>query len=167
MWAVFISFLVALFFSGCGSWFIVPFSFQPSYWEFKKLCELDPEIYQARGGKFDEEYYNKMLTYYELDWDTMLNTITPYQYKRNGVPIPNDFNYMLDEKWLNDRLIVNLSFDITKDSFGNVIKVRPYWRVTWRDLRPTLEGNEGSGFSFGGGRIGCFSFYDKYGIERN
>ena len=158
--------LFILIISGFWRWFI-PYSFEPSYWQFKKLCELDPKIYQAKGGKLDEGYYDKVLTYYGFDWTTMLNTITPHQYKKNGMPIPNYFNYMLDEKWLNDRVRVNLSFDITKDSFGNVIKVIPHWRVTWRDLRPTLEGNEGIGFYFSGGRIGCSSFDSEYGIERN
>lgn len=37
-------------------WF-VPYSLQPSYHEFKEMCKLDPEIYQANGGKIDKEYY--------------------------------------------------------------------------------------------------------------
>ena len=59
---MFILFGVALLFSGCGSWFIVPFLFQPSYWEFKKLCELNnlPNGY---------EKYNKMLAYFNMSID--------------------------------------------------------------------------------------------------
>ena len=34
---------MALCFSGCWGWF-VPYSFQPSFWQFKEICQLDPEI---------------------------------------------------------------------------------------------------------------------------
>ena len=48
---------VALLFSGCvwGWGWLVPYSFQPSFWQFKKMCKLEPEIYQANGGKLDED----------------------------------------------------------------------------------------------------------------
>ena len=66
--------LIALCFNGCG-WF-VPYSFQPSYHKFKEICQLEPEIYQANGGKLDEEYYNKVLKYFDTSLDTMSDVKT-------------------------------------------------------------------------------------------
>ncbi|MGX2972734.1 hypothetical protein [Helicobacter sp. T3_23-1059] len=41
MFYMLILLVVALLFSGCGSWLVVPYSLQPSYWEFKRLCKLN------------------------------------------------------------------------------------------------------------------------------
>ncbi|WP_142693568.1 hypothetical protein [Campylobacter troglodytis] len=54
----------------------MPYNLQPSYWEFKKSCALNIDIYEASGGKLDEEYYNKALAFFDmdlnsLDWDTI------------------------------------------------------------------------------------------------
>ena len=49
----------------------MPYSFQSSYHKFKEICKLDPEIYQVNGGKLDEEYYNKVLKYFDMSLDNM------------------------------------------------------------------------------------------------
>ena len=45
--------LITLCFNGCfwGRGWLMPYSFQPSFHKFKEICQLDPEIYQANGGK--------------------------------------------------------------------------------------------------------------------
>ncbi|WP_158659435.1 hypothetical protein [Helicobacter trogontum] len=50
-------------------WF-VPYSLQPSYHEFGAMCKLNelPD---------NEEKYNKILSYYDLDWNTMFETMKP------------------------------------------------------------------------------------------
>ncbi|OBV28474.1 hypothetical protein BKN38_09690 [Helicobacter sp. CLO-3] len=66
-------------FGGCVGWgWFVPYSWQPSYHKFKKMCELDQDIYQ--GDIHSEEYYNKVLAYYntsldKLDWDYIQNNL--------------------------------------------------------------------------------------------
>ena len=52
---------------GCV-WF-VPYNFQPSYHEFKKMCKLDPDIYQ--GNIYSEEYYNKVLALFDTSLDSL------------------------------------------------------------------------------------------------
>ena len=53
--------------------YYTPYSYylEPSFWEFRNICKLDPEIYQANGGKLDEEYYNKILKYHGVDLDSL------------------------------------------------------------------------------------------------
>lgn len=147
--------LFILIISGFWRW-LIPYSFEPSYWEFKKLCELDPEIYQAKGGKLDEEYYNRVLAYFNTSLDNMSNVST--------LIVSDDKEYYSYwfEKWLGDR--INFSFTIwfndeqtTKDNIKNTS-----FLAQWRNLRPALEGNEGSGFYFSGDRMHCFEFYCHY-----
>ena len=45
-------------FNGCGWGWLVPYSFQPSYREFKEICELN-ELPNS------EEKYNKILSYFD------------------------------------------------------------------------------------------------------
>lgn len=145
---------VVIVISGCtGGWrWFVPKSFEPSFREFKEICQLDPEIYQANGGKLDEEYYNKVLKYFDTSLDTMSDVKT--------LRISDDkkhFSYWF-EKWIGDRI----SFDFviwfknenaTKD---NIKKVSFY--VWWRDLRPFPAGNEGTGFYLSRDRENCDYF---------
>ncbi|RDU58744.1 hypothetical protein CQA53_11945, partial [Helicobacter didelphidarum] len=69
---------ILVFIGGIGLiiFFYTPYSnyLHPSYWQFREICKLDPEIYQFNGGKIDEEYYNKLLKYFDtsldkLDWE--------------------------------------------------------------------------------------------------
>lgn len=66
-------FLVFLGSIGLIIFYYTPYSYylEPSFYKFKEICKLDPEIYQANGGKLDEEYYNKVLRYFDTSWDAM------------------------------------------------------------------------------------------------
>ncbi|RDU59577.1 hypothetical protein CQA53_11390 [Helicobacter didelphidarum] len=60
-----ILFSIIVFFSGCSGWgWFVPYSLQPSYHEFKKICKLN-ELPN------NEEKYNKILSYFGLSLDTL------------------------------------------------------------------------------------------------
>ncbi len=67
-------------FGGCSGWgWFVPYSFQPSYYKFKKMCKLNklPN---------NEEKYNKVLGYFgksldSLDWDELNKKTKKLQYK--------------------------------------------------------------------------------------
>ena len=63
-------FLVFLGSIGLIIFYHTPYSYylEPSYHKFKEICQLNPEIYQANGGKIDEEYYNKVLKYFDTSW---------------------------------------------------------------------------------------------------
>ncbi|WP_072237509.1 hypothetical protein [Campylobacter coli] len=134
--------------------YYTPYSYylEPSFYKFKEICKLDPEIYQANSGKLDEEYYNKVLRYFDTDLDNMskIKTLRISDDKKH-------FSYWF-EKWIGDRI----SFDFviwfknenaTKD---NIKKVSVY--VWWRDLRPLPAGNEGAGFYLSGDRENCAYF---------
>ena len=56
--------LITLCFNGCGWGWFVPYSFQPSYHKFKKMCKLN-ELPN------DEYKYNKILSYFDLSLDTL------------------------------------------------------------------------------------------------
>ncbi|OOX97283.1 hypothetical protein BOP98_08895 [Campylobacter coli] len=147
-------FLVFLGSIGLIIFYYTPYSYylEPSFYKFKEICKLDPEIYQANGGKLDEEYYNKVLRYFDTDLDNMskIKTLRISDDKKH-------FSYWF-EKWIGDRI----SFDFviwfknenaTKD---NIKKVSVY--VWWRDLRPLPAGNEGAGFYLSGDRENCAYF---------
>ena len=134
MWAVFISFLVALFFSGCGSWFIVPFSFQPSYWEFKELCKINYDLPKSK------EKYNKILAYYGMSLDGSIDSTT--EAFKGGEPF-------LACGSINKRLhhCVEISYKNKENkqlSFDNIeyITLEP----SWDTRRIIISGNEGVGF---------------------
>ncbi|WP_144667841.1 hypothetical protein [Campylobacter jejuni] len=145
-----------VFIGGIGLivFYYTPYSYylEPSFYKFKEICKLDPEIYQANGGKLDEEYYNKVLRYFDTDLDNIskIKTLRISDDKKH-------FSYWF-EKWIGDRI----SFDFviwfknenaTKD---NIKKVSVY--VWWRDLRPLPAGNEGAGFYLSGDRENCAYF---------
>ena len=150
--------LITLCFSGCwGRGWLMPYAFQPSFHKFKEICQLDPEIYQANGGKLDEEYYNKALKYFDTSLDTMsdIKTLRISDDKKH-------FSYMF-EKWIGDRISFDfiIWFKDKKATKDNIKKVSVY--VWWRDLRPRLAGNEGTGIHLSGGRENCDYF--KKGIN--
>jgi len=63
----FINFIVLfsiILFSGCGWGWFVPYSFRPSYWGFKKMCEVS-------SLPNNKEKYNKLLGYYGMSLDTL------------------------------------------------------------------------------------------------
>ena len=154
-------FLVFLGSIGLIIFYYTPYSYylEPSFHKFKEICQLDPEIYQANGGKLDEEYYNKVLKYFDTSLDTMSDVKT--------LRISDDkkhFSYMF-EKWIGDRISFDffIWFKNEKATKDNIKKVS--FNVWWRDLRPFLEGNEGTGFYLSGSREDCAYFkYSHSGI---
>ncbi len=152
IWVVFILFVVALLFSGCGSWLIVPYSFQPSYWEFKRLCKLN-ELPN------NEEKYNKILNLYGIDLDTLdydkfqeTTTLNWYQQKGTTKKIKYGENRYIYPSLaiLYDGHISNRIDTITEIEFNSDkpqgkqhitrISMKPQWQ-TWS----VIEFNEGNG----------------------
>ncbi len=66
---IFYGFMILM---GLGIFYYTPYSFylEPSYWQFKNMCKLN-ELPN------NEEKYNKILSYYDLDWNAMLETMKP------------------------------------------------------------------------------------------
>ena len=149
-------FLIFLGSIGLIIFYYTPYSYylEPSFHKFRNICKLDPEIYQANGGKLDEEYYNKILGYYDMNWDTMIKTKKPFQLvefidkSRNTLsdddiknihkitkPIPNKFSYVFDTKTIKDR--IKFKFDIYVDiENDNVKPERPAWfDAEWQTYR--------------------------------
>ena len=149
-------FLVFLGSIGLIIFYYTPYSFylEPSFHKFKEICQLDPEIYQANGGKLDEEYYNKVLGYFDANIDDFIKYLN--QNKRNW--------YML-KKWQNNRIetYVTIVFKGSNEA-GNIIKGNldnislielSAW---WDKARPLPAGNEGTGFFLGSVPISCIYF---------
>ena len=134
--------------------YYTPYSYylEPSFWEFRNICKLDPEIYQANGGKLDEEYYNKVLKYFNTSLDTMAEV--------KELRISDDkthYSYMFD-RWIGDRIFFDFFIwfrdeNATKD---NIKKVSLYAR--WHDERALPAGNEGTGFYLSGDILNCAYF---------
>ena len=92
--------LITLCFSGCwGRGWLMPYAFQPSYHKFKEICQLDPEIYQANGGKLDEEYYNKVLAYFDTSLDTL-----DWEYVQENLRLNRNGTYLYKFKKHYDRI---------------------------------------------------------------
>ena len=152
-------FLVFLGSIGLIIFYYTPYSYylEPSFHKFKEICQLDPEIYQANGGKLDEEYYNKVLGYFDANIDDFIKYLN--QNKRNW--------YML-KKWQNNRIetYVTIVFKGSNEA-GNIIKGNldnislielSAW---WDKVRPLLAGNEGTGFYLGSFPLNCSDFKDS------
>lgn len=134
MWAVLILLFAALLFSGCGSWLVVPYSFQPSYWEFKRLCEIN----NLPNG---EEKYNKILNYIDksLDDDGFVECSKPnecYLCKRQTERLHTCVNIYYNDNLVKSESDKILTFDTIKDMYLN---------VSWQSYHIELTGNEGSG----------------------
>ncbi|RDU59191.1 hypothetical protein CQA53_11600 [Helicobacter didelphidarum] len=144
--------VVAVMFSGC----FVPYSFQPSYHKFKKMCELDPEIYQFNGGKIDEEYYNKVLKYFDTSLDKL-----DWEYIQENLFFNDSKQYVYQFKKYDDRITIisNMFFKDKNATKDNIRKIGFY--ANWRDLRPFPAGNEGTGFYLSGSRIDCSYFHKE------
>lgn len=116
---------VALLFNGCisGWGWLVPYSFQPSYHKFKKMCKLN-ELPNT------EEKYNKILRYFDTDLDTLdwekLNekniklTEENFDYKK-GV-----FEYMtqMELRQLNSRIDMRTHFLVMKQKLTDIMPMR-------------------------------------------
>ena len=147
--------LIVLCFSGCywGWGWLVPYSFQPSYHKFKEICQLDPEIYQANGGKIDEEYYNKVLAYFDTSLDTM-----DWDYIQENLFRNDSGEYLYHFKKIHNRILVvsNMFFKNNKAAKENIKEVSLYAR--WDNLRASLAGNEGTGIYWSGDIENCDYF---------
>ena len=108
---------INLTFFGCMNF--VPYAMQPSYYEFKKICELNklPN---------NEEKYNKLLKYYNLDWDTMIKTIQPIQTKDKF-----QIKYKLPKKQIGNRITINLSFFVYLNDDKQITRISPWAYVEW------------------------------------
>lgn len=152
--------LITLCFSGCfwGRGWLMPYAFQSSFKEFKEICQLSPEIYQANGGKLDEEYYNKVLAYFdtninELDWNDKNNLRT----NDRGILV-----YRL-EKYFEDgriRFSIGFYFKDKNAKKSSIDKIGFY--AHWDNLRASLAGNEGTGFFWSGGWETCSYFKRRH-----
>ncbi|WP_072226391.1 hypothetical protein [Campylobacter coli] len=152
-------FLVFLGSIGLIIFYYTPYSYylEPSFYKFKEICKLDPEIYQANGGKLDEEYYNKVLRYFDTDLDNMSKS-----YKKElGVTNDKKYSRYWFETWIDGR--TEISFEIwfksniaIKDNID--FSIKPFFYASWRDLRPFPSGNEGTGFYLSGDRENCDYF---------
>ena len=142
--------LITLCFNGCGWGWFVPYSFQPSYHKFKE---------KANGGKLDEEYYNKALKYFDTNIDDFIKYLND-----------NKRNWSILRKRQNDRIQSSITIlfkgsneagNIIKGNLDNISLIE--LDVWWRDLRPRLAGNEGTGIHLSGDRENCDYF--KKGIN--
>ncbi len=110
-------FLVFLGSIGLIIFYYTPYSYylEPSFYKFKEICKLDPEIYQANGGKLDEEYYNKVLRYFDTDLDNMskIKTLRISDDKKH-------FSYWF-EKWTEIESLLILSFGLKMKTLQKTI----------------------------------------------
>ena len=140
---------LVLLFGGCG-WF-VPYSFQPSYWKFKKMCKLDPELYQ--GNIYSEEYYNKVLAYYNTSLDKL-----DWNYIQNNLFLNEIGQYLYVFKKFDGRITIssNMFFKDKNATQDNIDKLTFF--IRWDNYRPYLTGNEGAGFYISGDVEMCYIF---------
>ena len=134
--------------------YYTPYALQPSYWEFKKLCEIN-ELPN------NEEKYNKMLAYYGLSLDTLdydkfqeTTTLNWYQQKGPTKKIKygeNRYIYpslaILYDDHISNRIdtITEIEFNSDKPQGKQHItriSMKPQWQ-TWRVN--DIEFNEGNG----------------------
>lgn len=139
--------------------YYTPYSFylEPSFWQFRNICKLYPEIYQANGGKLDEEYYNKVLKYFDtsletLDWDYVQENLS---LNRNGTYL-YDFEKHYDRIYHSFALFFNDN-QARKDNIKTIL-----FYAHWKTIRPLPEGNEGTGFYLSGGWETCGYFKGRY-----
>lgn len=147
------SIIVILFF--LSIFYYTPYSFylEPSYWQFRNMCKLN-ELPN------DENKYNKILSYFDtdlesLDWEELngkVDTMSEQQYFYS----PNKIEYkFFIGKIKNSRYSMTASFYsnekiLRKDNITLAIILG-----RWHTKRFYPDGNEGSGFYWSEGRLGC------------
>ena len=102
--------------------YYTPYSYylEPSYWQFRNICQLDPEIYQANGGKVDGEYYNKVLGYFDTNIEEVLQGNKGLS--RQGNSFNKEINiYHFRGEAKSNRQEVILSLNIEKNKITNEI----------------------------------------------
>ena len=151
--------LITLCFNGCfweRGW-LMPYAFQSSFKEFKEICQLDPDIYQANGGKLDEEYYNKVLKYFDTSLDTL-----DWEYVQENIRRNDRGDYLYKFKKHYDRIYHSfaLFFNDNQARKDNIETITFY--ASWDNLRASLAGNEGTGAFWSGGWEDCDYFKDRH-----
>ncbi|PAU99258.1 hypothetical protein B9T66_08205 [Helicobacter sp. TUL] len=148
-------FLVFLGSIGLIIFYYTPYSYylEPSFHKFQEICQLEPEIYQANGGKIDEEYYNKVLKYF----DTSLDTID-WEYVQENLSRNDWGDYLYKFKKHYDRIYhsFTLFFNDNQARKDNIETILFY--ANWDKARPLPAGNEGTGFFLGSVPISCIYF---------
>lgn len=98
-----------------------PYALQPSYWEFKKMCELN-------NLPKNQEKYDKILSYFDKKLD---NSIGKSGYKMeysNRI----DLGILIHYRNSNSKIL----------KFDNIEKM--YFRPEWKTYVPYISGNEGN-----------------------
>ena len=148
--------LITLCFNGCGWGWFVPYSFQPSYHKFKKMCKLN-ELPN------DEEKYNKILSYFDKKLGDIDDFPHTRQYSRRVGEITlyvfyHQYLKEYDETSLEGKLAISkMASETPKEKYildSNNIKSM-YLAVAWRTNRYYLDGNEGSGFYWNDEKLQC------------
>lgn len=111
--------------------YYTPYALQPSYWEFKELCEIN-------NLPKSIEKYNKILGYYGMNLDDNIDNVT--EALKGGEPF-------VTCKSINKRLhhCVEISYKNKENkhlSFDNIeyITLEPRWDTR----RVSMSGNEGN-----------------------
>lgn len=149
-------FLVFLGSIGLIIFYYTPYSYylEPSFYKFRNICKLDPEIYQANGGKLDEEYYNKALKYFDTNIDDFIKYLND-----------NKRNWSILRKRQNDRIQSSITIlfkgsneagNIIKGNLDNISLIE--LNVWWDQVRPLPAGNEGTGIFLGSFPENCDYF---------
>ena len=148
----FLAFLVSI---GLIIFYYTSYSYylEPSFYEFREICQLDPEIYQANGGKIDEEYYNKVLRHFDMSWDAMDWKDIQQKSRINDY---GDFLYKI--KKYDNRVYYSftLFFKNNQARRDNIEEIMLY--ANWDKMRHLPAGNEGTGFFLGSIPISCIYF---------
>ena len=148
-------FLVFLGSIGLIIFFYTPYSYylEPSFYKFREICKLNPEIYQANGGKLDEEYYNKVLKYFDTDLESL-----DWEYIQENLKVNDRGTYWYEFEKYHDRIYqeFTLLFKDNQARRDNIKNIMFY--VNWDKIRPLPAGNEGTGFFLGSVPISCIYF---------
>ena len=151
---------MALCFSGCvwgWGWF-VPYSFQPSYHKFKKMCKLN-ELPN------NEEKYNKILAYFDtsldtLDWEELNHNndkrkwkvTKEHGYYRQGI---YEYATLTKKKEINSRLRMVASFLSNEAEINRYNINQMAINISWHTRRYYLSGNEGTGIYWSEETLAC------------
>ncbi|MWV62943.1 hypothetical protein DCO58_01495 [Helicobacter saguini] len=148
---------ILVFIGGIGLiiFYYTPYSYylEPSFWQFRNICKLYPKIYQANGGKLDEEYYNKVLRHFDTDLDSL-----DWEYIQQNLKVNDWGTYLYEFEKYHGRIYQDftLLFNDNQARRDNIKKIMFY--VNWDRMRPFLAGNEGTGFFLGSVPISCIYF---------
>lgn len=153
-------FLVFLGSIGLIIFYYTPYSYylEPSFYKFREICKLDPEIYQAKGGKLDEEYYNKVLKYFDTDLESL-----DWEYIQENLKVNDKGHFLYKFERYNDRIYHSFSlfFKDNQARRDNIKKIMFY--ANWDKIRPLPAGNEGTGFFLSGEIEDCDYFKYSFG----